>query len=69
MLDFFSMEFSFRLTIAQLKVFSAICSNLVVIWLVAALATHDIIILVRDIVLAAVFCYLAVIAESRARKL
>lgn len=35
------MQFSFLFTRPQLKVISAICSNLVVVWLAALFVTHE----------------------------
>ena len=49
--DKFSVKFSFEPTRAQLKVFSSICSDLVVVWLIAILATKNTAVLIRDIVL------------------
>lgn len=46
------MEFSYAFSKAQLKVFSAVCSNFVVVWLVAMLGTNDIFVLTADIFLA-----------------
>lgn len=48
----------------QLKVFSGICTNLVVIWLAAAFVTSDPFILTRDLSLAIVTAYAAVWAEE-----
>lgn len=58
------MKFYFTPRRSQLKVFSAICSNLVVFWLVATLATKDILALTTDIAFAILTWYLAVKAEE-----
>lgn len=58
------MNFSFELTRPQLKVFSAVSSNFIVIWIVAILATRDIWILIRDILLVILFWYAALRAEE-----
>lgn len=58
------MRFSFEPTRAQLKVFSAVCSNLVVVWLIAMVGTRDIFILIFDITFAILSWYLAVKAEE-----
>lgn len=58
------MELSFKLSKGQLKMFAAICANLVVVWLAAVIATHDLIILTRNFILVIVFWYLGVKAEE-----
>lgn len=59
------MNVSFEITRAQLRVASAICSNLAVIWLVAGFATNDLFVLTRDIFTAIVFVYLATKIEEQ----
>ena len=54
------MKFSFNTTRAQLRVFSGIFTNLVVVWLIALFATKDLVVLTRDILLVILFLYLAV---------
>lgn len=61
------MKFSFKVTRAQLHVFSDIFTNLVVIWLVAIFATKDFIILTRNFVLVILFLYLAVKTEEMSK--
>ena len=63
------MKFPFAATRPQLRVVSAICANFVVVWLVAILATRDMLVLTRDIVLAILFWYLAIKAEERLENL
>lgn len=58
------MRLYFTLRHSHLKVFSAVCSNLVVFWLVAILATKDILVLTTDIAFAILTWYLAVKAEE-----
>ena len=57
------------LTRAQLKVFSQIASNLAVVWLVAILVTGSASVLIRNIILAIMFWYLAVKAEEKSEDL
>lgn len=54
----------FTITSAQLKMFAAVCSNLVVAFLLAILATKDVRILTTDIVGAILFWKLGVKAEG-----
>lgn len=58
------MMFSFELTRPQLKVFSEVCSNFVVIWLVALFATIDILTLTVNIGFVMLSWYLAVKTED-----
>lgn len=58
------MGFSFKITKHHFKVFSSICTNLVVVWLIGALAAKDLTISIRDTILVVVFWYLAVEAEK-----
>lgn len=58
------MEFSLEPTKAQLKVFSAICSNFVVVWLVALLGTRDPFVLTANVILAIVSWKLAIKSEK-----
>ncbi len=58
------MRFYFEISSAQLKVFSAICSNFVVVWLVAGFTTKDLLVLTRDILAATISLYLAVVIEE-----
>jgi len=69
MLNSFKMRVGFNITSAQLNVFAAVCSNLVVVWLVAIFATSDTIVTIRDITLAIFFWILAVKAKEKAQKL
>lgn len=58
------MGFLFEITKHHFKIFSAVCSNLVVVWLIAALAAKDLTISIRDLILVVAFWYLAVEAEK-----
>lgn len=58
------MRFYFKLTRAQLKVLSAVFSDLVVVWLVATLASPDFSALIRNIFSAIVVWYAAVKSEE-----
>lgn len=58
------MKFYFTPRRSQLKVFSAICSNFVVVWIVAAFVAKDIFALTIDIVFAILSWYLAIKAEE-----
>lgn len=58
------MELSFELRPSQLKVFSAICSNLTVFWLVTLFTTRDVLTLTVNILFAMLSWYLAVKAED-----
>lgn len=49
------MKFPFKLTRAQLKIFSALCTEFVVVWLLAILGTRDLFILTMDVVFAIIF--------------
>ena len=58
------MKIRFELRKPHLKVFSAACSNLVVVWLVSLFATNDFVVLTRNLVSAMLFWYLAVKTED-----
>lgn len=58
------MNISFIATKAQLKVFSAICSNFTVVWIAALFATQNIATLTTNIILVIVSWKLAVKAED-----
>ena len=62
------MRFNLHLTRAKLKVFSAICSNLVIVWLVAMGGTKDLLILTVNLVFAIVSLDLAIKAEELSEK-
>ena len=62
------MKVSFKPTRPQLKVFSAICANLVAVWLIAIFVTGDPLTIVVNLLYAFVTLYLAVIAERLAEK-
>lgn len=63
------MRFSLELTQPQLKVFSAICSNLCAGWIAILFVTKDLLILTFDIVGVIVTLYLAIKAERHLEKL
>jgi hypothetical protein len=63
------MKFSFKLTHAQLKVFSAVMSNFVAFWFAAILATKDIFVLTLDLIMAILSWKLAVKSEEVLEKL
>ena len=63
MLNFFKVNVEFEITNSQQKVLSNVCS-----WLVVIFATNDTILLVRNIVLSAVFWYIAVRAEEGSKR-
>lgn len=58
------MKFSFQPSKAQLKVFSAVCSNLAAGWFAAIFITRNPVLLTADIVGVIVSSYLAVKAEE-----
>ncbi len=58
------MNFSVLLTKPRLRVFSAVCSNLTVFWLVTLLGARDPYILMGNFVYAVVSLYLAIRAEE-----
>lgn len=62
------MKLPFRLTRAQLKVFSALCTEFVVVWVLAILGTRDLFILTTDLVFAIIFLVLAIKAEEESEK-
>jgi hypothetical protein len=57
------MDVLYNITRSHFKVFSAICSNFVVVWLIVTLAARDPSILLRDLILVVVFLYLAIKSE------
>ncbi len=57
-----------RVTRSHLRVFSTVCSNLVVIWLAASLTAREASLLLRNLFLVVVFWYLAVNADSLAEQ-
>lgn len=59
------MTFSIKIRRSYLRVGSAVCSNLVVVFLVLIFGTRDIFVLTRNIALAILFLYLAVKAEDK----
>jgi len=58
------MKFSFTLRRSQLRVFSEVSSNFVVVWIIAAFAAKDIFALTIDIVFAILSWYLGIKAEE-----
>lgn len=62
------MRFYFELKRPHLKVLSAVCSNFVVVWLIALFGTKDLLILTGDILLAMLSWYLAIKAEEALEK-
>ena len=58
------MRFSFEISSAQLKVFSAVCSNFVVVWLIVIFTTRDISVIIQDVIAAFLAWYSAVRAEE-----
>lgn len=58
------MLFKIELTRANLKMFSSVCANLVVLWLATVFATNDLFVLTRALVLVVLFWYLGVKAEE-----
>ena len=63
------MRLYLTISIAELKVISAVFSNLVVVWLVVIFATHDPFVLTRDILAGILSLYLAVKSEEKIREL
>lgn len=61
--------FPFKIDDAQLKVFSAVCSNLIAVWLVAIFAARDVIVLTGSVMATGLAWYAAVWAERRAEAL
>lgn len=55
-----------KITKSHFRVLSAICSNLVVVWFAASLATQNTLILLRNLIFIVVFWYLAVKSETLA---
>lgn len=55
---------SFSVSRAQLKMFSAVCANFVVLWFTALIATKDLIVLIRDLILAILFWQLGIKAAE-----
>ena len=62
------MKISFEPSRAQLKVFSAICSDFVVVWIIALFGTQDFVVLTFNIVAAILFWYLATKADELSEK-
>ncbi|MEK7534525.1 MAG: hypothetical protein AAB600_04265 [Patescibacteria group bacterium] len=58
------MKLAFELRRSHLKVFSAVCSNLVVVWLIAIFTTKDLFVIIRDIIVAVLAWYSTVAAEE-----
>lgn len=58
------MQFSIEPSKYQLKVFSAICSNISAGWLAVIFVTKDILVLITDIIFAIIFWNLAVKVEE-----
>jgi hypothetical protein len=58
------MLLGFTSTKAQLKVFSQICSNLTVVWIVAAFAAPDVFVLIRNILSAILMWYVSIKTEE-----
>lgn len=56
---------TFKIRYSYLKVGSAICSDLAVVFLVLIFGTKDVFVLTRSIALAILFAYLAVKAEDK----
>ncbi|MEK7518098.1 MAG: hypothetical protein AAB583_06170 [Patescibacteria group bacterium] len=63
------MKYSFELTRPQLRVFSAICSNLCAGWIAILFLTKDLLILTFDVAGVIVTLYLAIKAERLLEKL
>lgn len=57
-----------RIRKSHLKVFSAVCANFVVVWFVAAFATSDMFVLTRNVSLAIMALYAAILAEEELEK-
>lgn len=62
------MRLHFKLTRAQLKVFSVLCTEFVVVWILAILGTKDLFILTMDVVFAMMFLILAIKTEEASEK-
>ena len=63
------MKLSFKLTRSQLKVFSALFTEFVVVWVLAILGTRDLFILTIDILFAIIFLVLAIKTEEASEKI
>lgn len=63
------MKFPYKLTRAQLKVISALCTEFVVVWILAILGTRDLFILTMDITFAIIFLVLAIKTEEASEKI
>lgn len=63
------MTFTINIRRSHLRVSSALCSNLAVVFLILIFGTKDIFVLTRNIVLVIMFVYLAVKAEDRVDEL
>ena len=61
------MTLNFALNGAQLKVFSSICADLIVVWVVATFATNGTMIIIRNIILIIFLWILAVKSEQKSR--
>ena len=61
------MNLKFELTHAQLKVFSSICADLIVVWIVATFAASDTIVLIRNVILITFLWILAVKSEEKSK--
>lgn len=64
MLDFIPMRIPLEPSRAQLKVSSAVCTNFVVVWIIAMFGTKDILTLTANGFAAIVALYLAIRAEE-----
>ncbi|OGH14578.1 MAG: hypothetical protein A3H50_01480 [Candidatus Levybacteria bacterium RIFCSPLOWO2_02_FULL_37_10] len=58
------MEFLFMIHKPHLKVFSAVCSNFVVVWIIGAFATRELFVLTSNILAAILMWYAAAWAEK-----
>lgn len=63
------MRLYLTISVAELKVVSAVFSNLVVVWLVAIFGAQDPLVLTRNILAGILSLYLAVKAEEKIRKI
>lgn len=69
MLEYAPIRFSLEVTRAHLRVFSSVCSNFVVVWLIAGLAAQDPFVLTRDALTAILAWYFAARAEELVEEL
>jgi len=58
------MLLGFRSTKVQLRVFSEICSNLTVVWIIAVFAAPDVFVLLRNILSAILMWYASIKTEE-----